>query len=229
MNNFRAVIFDLFYTLINPLAPRYMNENEYQVLGMTGEEFEKYNARDYSVRACGGIKDPYEMCAHILRGLPFSREIIRKAAGARLERIRRGLFGIEEKNLALLRRLREAGVKTALLSNADIADIWHWKDCPLSACFDETVFSFYAGCLKPDPQIYRIVLDKLGLPPSACLYVGDGGHSELKGAQEVDMTTVLTTEYIVNLWPQKIPVLIGQSDHVITKIEDIERIAFNPQ
>jgi putative hydrolase of the HAD superfamily len=191
---------------------------------MTRDEFEGLNTVDYEIRACGKIQDPWEMTAHILRGLDIPGEKIREAAGARLRRIRSGLFGVDKKNLALLQRLRRAGLKTALLSNADIADIWHWKGCPLSGCFDLTVFSYDAGLLKPDPRIYRLALEKLGLPPADCLYTGDGGHNELKGARKAGLTTVLTTEYISGIWPEKIPELKTDADYVINRLEELEGI-----
>jgi putative hydrolase of the HAD superfamily len=225
VKRFRGLLFDLFYTLINPLAPENMAENEYQVLGMSRENFEERNAVDYPVRACGEIQDPYTMMAHILRGLDIPEKKIREATEARLRRIRRGLFGVDEKNLALLRRFRDGGFKTALVSNADIADLWYWKDCPLSQSFDITVFSYDAGLMKPSPQIYRLALEGLGLPPELCLYVGDGGHQELRGAREAGLTTVLSAEYIASLWPEKIPSLKADADYVINRLEELEEIA----
>jgi putative hydrolase of the HAD superfamily len=191
---------------------------------MSREDFEGRNAVDYEVRAGGTIRDPYEMTTHILRGLDIPEEKIREAAKARLQRIRRGLFGVDENKLILLRRFRERGIKTALVSNADIADIWYWKECPLSGSFDVTVFSCDTGILKPDPRIYGLAMDRLGLPPERCLYVGDGGHKELRGARDAGLTTVLTTEYISGLWPEKIPELKEDADYVINRLEDLERL-----
>jgi putative hydrolase of the HAD superfamily len=225
VKKFKALIFDLFYTLINPLSAENMAESEYQVLGMSREDFEGRNAVDYEARAGGTIRDPYEMTAHILRGLDIPEEKIRAAAEARLQRIRRGLFGVDEKNLNLLRRFRESGIKTALVSNADAADIWYWKDCPLCGFFDVTIFSYDTGLLKPDPRIYGLAIDGLGLPPERCLYVGDGGHQELRGAREAGLTTVLTTEYISGLWPEKIPALMENADYVIRRLDELEGLA----
>jgi putative hydrolase of the HAD superfamily len=224
IHTYRAVIFDLFYTLINPLNPVFMVENEYAVLGMSREDFENRNAVDYAVRAGGGVRDPVEMIRHILRGLDFPDDLIRRAAAARLARIRRCLMGVEEKKLALLRRLRAAGIRTALVSNADIADIWYWKESPLASCFDETIFSYDVGILKPDPRIYALALERFGLPPAACLYVGDGGHRELRGAREAGLRTALTVEYITGIWPEKIPAIRPWADYVIENLEQTAEI-----
>ncbi|AEF86056.1 HAD-superfamily hydrolase [Treponema primitia ZAS-2] len=224
----QAVLFDLFFTLINPMKEEYSRVSEYSVLGMERREFEAYNGIDYPFRASGGIQDPYDMVRHILRGLDIDDSLIRRATDARLERIRRGLYGVEKKNLGLLRDLREQGFKIALVSNADAADVYHWKGSPLDALFDTVVFSYHAGVLKPDPRIFRLAADRLGLPPEQCFFVGDGGHEELGGARALGMTTILTTEYISGLWPERIPGLRNDADYEVARLEDIRDIVNQP-
>lgn len=111
------------------------------------------------------------------------------------------------------------------MSNADICDVWYWKESPLASCFDETIFSCDAGLLKPDPRIYALALKRLGFPPDACLFAGDGGHSELKGAREAGLHTCLTVEYITRLWPEKISALKLWADYIIENLEQIKEIA----
>ena len=45
--------------------------------------------------------------------------------------------------------------------------------------------------MKPDPRIYRLAAERLGVEPRDCLYVGDGIGRELPGAAEVGMTAVM--------------------------------------
>ena len=42
--------------------------------------------------------------------------------------------------------------------------------------------------LKPDPRIYHLVLDRLGLPAEQCLFVDDQ-PGNIEGAQAVGMQT----------------------------------------
>jgi putative hydrolase of the HAD superfamily len=221
MAGVKGLIFDLFFTLINPMREDLARDSEYAILGMERGEFERRNGIDYSVRGGGQIRDPYEMMRHILRGLDLSEDLLRRTTDARLERIRRALYSVEPKNLDVLKKLRERGFKTALLSNADVADIYHWQGSPLSAAFDTVIFSCEAGLLKPDPEIFRLALDSLGLPAAQVLYAGDGGHNELRGAREAGMTTVLTTEYITRAWPERIPTLKNDADYHIEHLEEI--------
>ena len=220
----RAVIFDLFYTLINPLDPSRLQDSEYKILKMDREDFESRNALNYRSWAEGKVRDPVEIVRWILAGLDYPEETIRAAAAARIERIRRGLFEVEPKNLELLAELRRRGIKTAVLSNADVMDTRYWEQSPLAPCFDAAIFSWQAGIVKPEAGIYALALEKLGagdLPPASCLYVGDGGHGELQGAKQAGFTTVLTVEYIQKLWPRRIPALRAWADFVIGDITGI--------
>jgi putative hydrolase of the HAD superfamily len=225
----QAVLFDLFFTLIDPLKDEYFQKSEYAVLKVERSEFERWNDIDYDLRASGKIRGPYNVFRHIVRGRAIDEALLRRAADARLERIGRALRGVEEQKLELLKKLRELGIRTCLVSNADGMDIHHWQSSPLCSCFDHIIFSCEAGFLKPDPRIYRLALERLGLnpePPGAkfsapCFYVGDGGHEELRGAGEAGMTTVLTTEYITQIWPEKIPELRQNADYEVARLEDI--------
>jgi putative hydrolase of the HAD superfamily len=221
MTGIKALIFDLFFTLIDPLDPAFGRENEYTILGMDRRDFEERNAVDYAIRGCGKIRDPREMLRHILRGLDIPEDLLCRAAEARVERIRRAIYGVEPKNLALLKKFRDAGFGTALISNADAADIYHWRGSALSRFFDVTIFSYDVGLLKPDPRIFRMALEGLGLEAGQCLYVGDGGHGELRGAKDAGMTTVLTTEYIRRAWPEKINALRQDADYVVEGLEAV--------
>jgi putative hydrolase of the HAD superfamily len=220
----RAVIFDLFYTLINPLDPSRIQDSEYEILKMDREDFEGRNALNYRSWAEGKVRDPVEIVRRILAGLDYSEETIRAAAMARMERIRRGLFEVAPKNLELLGELRRRGIKTVLLSNADVMDTRYWKRSPLAPYFDAAIFSWQAGIMKPEAGIYALALEKLGardFPPGGCLYVGDGGHRELEGARRAGFPTVLTVEFIQKLWPQRIPALKAWADFVIGDITGI--------
>src|SRR3954466_2756707 len=57
------------------------------------------------------------------------------------------------------------------------------------ALFDHVIESAKMGLRKPDPRIYRMMVDALGVKPSACLYLDDLGVN-LKPAREMGMTTI---------------------------------------
>jgi putative hydrolase of the HAD superfamily len=69
----------------------------------------------------------------------------------------------------LVADLRAAGSRVGLLSNS-----WgnHYPE-NLRQIFDAVVISGDVGLRKPDPMIYRLVLDQLGVPAARCVFVDD--------------------------------------------------------
>ena len=55
--------------------------------------------------------------------------------------------------------------------------------------FDELIESSKIGIRKPDPRIYMMMCEKLGLTPEACVYLDDLGGN-LKPARAMGMTTI---------------------------------------
>ena len=49
-----------------------------------------------------------------------------------------------------------------------------WRAGPLAGYVDVEVFSSEVGLRKPQPEIYLLECERLGVEPGACLYVGDG-------------------------------------------------------
>jgi putative hydrolase of the HAD superfamily len=75
---------------------------------------------------------------------------------------------------ALAARFRAAGGRTALLSNSGPEVMARVRaEHPLEARFDVVVNSCEVGLAKPDPRIFRLCLERLGLPAGAALFVDD--------------------------------------------------------
>src|ERR1700690_588392 len=55
--------------------------------------------------------------------------------------------------------------------------------------FDHVIESAKIGLRKPDPRIYRMMVETLGVEPEACVYLDDLGVN-LKPAREMGMTTI---------------------------------------
>ena len=58
--------------------------------------------------------------------------------------------------------------------------------------FDHVIESSKAGVRKPDPRIYRMMCDAIGVEPINCVYLDDLGIN-LKPAREMGMTTIKVT------------------------------------
>lgn len=92
--------------------------------------------------------------------------------------------------LTAVRRARAAGIRTALLSNS-------WGlDYPREGwdqLFDATVISGEVGLRKPDPRIYQLAAELIGLQPADCVFVDDL-HLNVRAAVGVGMVGVHHTD-----------------------------------
>ena len=76
-------------------------------------------------------------------------------------------------NIDLIRRLHPT-YKTAVLSNADNTLITRLRDAHgIFDLFDEIVVSADVGMAKPEPKIYVLAAQRLGLPPAECVFIDD--------------------------------------------------------
>ena len=91
---------------------------------------------------------------------------------------------------ALAARFRAAGGRTAFLSNSGPEVMARLRaDHPLETCFDAVVISCEVGLSKPDPRIFRLCLDRLGLPAPDVLFVDDRADN-VEGAAAVGLQTL---------------------------------------
>jgi epoxide hydrolase-like predicted phosphatase len=102
------------------------------------------------------------------------------------------LFGAMEPDEAMLdgvRAARRGGARTALLSNS-WGDALAYDEALLEQLFDAWVISSAVGLRKPDPAIYALAAERIGLEPAACVFVDDL-PGNLKPAFALGMATVL--------------------------------------
>lgn len=92
--------------------------------------------------------------------------------------------------IELARSARAAGLTVALLSNSFGLDPFDpYAHVGVWDLFDVTVISEHEGVAKPDPEIYRRCLDRMGLRGEQCVFVDD--HlANLPPAEALGITTV---------------------------------------
>ena len=91
--------------------------------------------------------------------------------------------------------LRDAGVRTAILSNMPFEKLafmrsdgqFRWIDD-----FQVTVFSCDCRLVKPEPSIYRLCLERLGAQPEECLFLDDVAVN-VEGARAVGLPALQFT------------------------------------
>lgn len=188
---FEAVIFDFGGVLTTPLQEsfaRFAEEIEVDLGDLVRIMLRAYAGGEDSLVTDfeTGRIDEQEFSVEFARriGELAGREIEHDGIVGRLF----GGMSLEPDMIELVRDLRRRGLKTGLLSNS-----WGLSGYPrdlLAELFEVTVISGEVGLRKPDPQIFKLTADRLGVAPDRCVFVDDHpGH--LQAALEEGMRTVL--------------------------------------
>jgi putative hydrolase of the HAD superfamily len=192
---YKAIIFDLFGTLVrSPSNQGYLDvlERMAAYLSVPPDDFNRVwfeTARERNVGTIQSIED------NIIRICEQLRVHARDAAIGQATRIRldfvRQTMRPRPDAIEVLAHLKSQGFKVGLISNCSPDAPVIWQDTPLAPFFDLAVFSSSAGMRKPDPRIYLLATEQLGVKPKDCLYVGDGASQELPGAARIGMSPVM--------------------------------------
>ena len=95
-----------------------------------------------------------------------------------------------DETLDVLATLRHRGIRLALLSNVGPEPRPTLARLGLTGMFDAEVLSLEVGVVKPDPEIFRIAVARLGLDPAEVLMVGDSVEDD-GGAAQVGIRTLI--------------------------------------
>lgn len=86
--------------------------------------------------------------------------------------------------MRVAREARDAGVRVALLSNSLGREPYDpYAGYYLGGNFDAVILSAEHGIRKPDPAIFRLALDRLGVPPGQCVFADDTEENLLPACQ----------------------------------------------
>jgi putative hydrolase of the HAD superfamily len=191
---YKAVIFDIFGTLVDIFSLeeyRVFINDMCAVLGVSPEAFMNRWDEAADERALGRVPVAEQLRA-LCRGLgvDVTPAQLERAVEMRVDFVRGALVPRGDA-AETLGRLREGGLKVGVISDCSEEVVAAWPDTPLAPLVDEAVLSAGVGMKKPDPRVYELACERLGVEPAACLFVGDGGSRELTGASSVGMDAVL--------------------------------------
>jgi putative hydrolase of the HAD superfamily len=213
----RLVTFDLYDTLLALHPTRWERlAAACEAVGVTPDlealKAADLVAEDYYTAENGGIpirdRTPEEREAFRLRytalwleaaGMPHDEATVREVRRAHVAEMEaaatRANYHVYQDVIPALRRLRDAGVKRALISNAD-ADVTDL--CTRMEFAHELnliVTSAVVGWEKPDGRTFRAALDPLGVEPNEALHIGDQPKSDVVGAIASGMRAALIDRY----------------------------------
>lgn len=81
----------------------------------------------------------------------------------------------------LVEELKEKGYGIYLLSNASVRQHAYWSRIPASKFFDGTLISADVHAVKPQPEVYKLCLEKFGLKAEESFFIDDVG-ANVEGA-----------------------------------------------
>jgi len=192
---YKAVIFDLFGTLIYKLSLRGYTESLRRIasaLSIPPDDFIQLWFATQNERGVGIFQSYEENIRYICDKLGIHAE------DARIEQEVQTHFNYTASSvrprphaIEVLSNLKSNGYKTGLITDCAASIPKIYKDMPIAPFLDVAIFSCAVGIQKPDPRIYQMAIEQLAVRPEDCLYIGDGDDNELTGALEAGMHPVL--------------------------------------
>ncbi|PIR03793.1 MAG: hypothetical protein COV59_03920 [Candidatus Magasanikbacteria bacterium CG11_big_fil_rev_8_21_14_0_20_39_34] len=97
---------------------------------------------------------------------------------------------LDQEIILLITELKKQGYKVGLLSNHTLSGAQHARSiCDLDSLFDVSLFSAEIHFMKPQPEAFFILAEKLGIDISELLFIDDAKKS-LEGAEQVGYTPI---------------------------------------
>jgi epoxide hydrolase-like predicted phosphatase len=188
-----TVISDYGGVLTSPLAGAFLKVNERHgipdtalnaALARAGQRVGKNLLEELE---CGRISEPDFLA---LLGAQLSADLGRELDLSKFsEHYFEGLLA----NVPMLDELaavRRAGYRMGLLTNNVLEWGPRWRPMvPVDDLFDDVVDSAHVGMRKPDPAIYVLTCERLGVAPEECVFIDDFAHN-CEAAQALGMTVV---------------------------------------
>jgi putative hydrolase of the HAD superfamily len=193
VSEIKAIVSDFGGVLTTPLLPTFLNLQD--EIGVSPADFGKALK---AVAEEGGENPLFAMERGEITEVEFLEQLgdgLEPLLGHRphLHRFRELFIGGLDTNpplIELMRELKAEGFRMAMLTNNVREWEAQWRSMlPVDEIFELVVDSAFVGCRKPEPEIYAITVERLGLAPEACILVDDILHN-CEGAREFGMSAV---------------------------------------
>jgi epoxide hydrolase-like predicted phosphatase len=191
---FHAVVWDLGGVIVRTLDWGGRSRWEKRA-GLSPHELEQIVFRgEMGVRAALGQANSDDVWTWVLQRLGFPK--------SERTAIERDFFSgdqVDNDLISFIRSLRPE-YKTGIISNA-WPELRHWLevDWRIADAFDHIVISAEVGVLKPDPLIYHLALNGLGVAPNETIFIDDLIENVV-GALDIGMQAIhfRTTEQVTS-------------------------------
>jgi putative hydrolase of the HAD superfamily len=128
-------------------------------------------------------------------------------------RVRNEVVLYEDARPALERLSRRARLFVISNGNADLGRIG------IAHYFERCLAARDAGVLKPDPRIFRMLIEAAGLEADEVAHVGDDPHADVEGARRAGLLPVWLNR-AGSAWP----LASAPPEHTITSLAELVRV-----
>jgi putative hydrolase of the HAD superfamily len=126
---------------------------------------------------------------------------------------------------AAIDRLRAAGIKVAIVSNADCDEFEaNLAGTRFPELADVLICSEQVASCKPDPVIYYTALKALGVRPAEAFFVGTSVEIDIRGALVVGMRSVLLSGQSGRWWDDT----AAEPDFVLSTLSEVATLVTHP-
>ncbi|MBR5762662.1 MAG: HAD family hydrolase [Lachnospiraceae bacterium] len=193
----KAVVFDMFETLVTHYrSDWYFGEHIAADLGLSEDKFREVWDATEDDRTLGKRTFEETIKEILQKNNMYSDDLCERIVTKRFDNKKEIFKTFREDIIPMLEALHERSLKIALISNCFDEEVAAIKPSRLYPYFDVPILSYEVGLQKPDLAIYELALERLDLKPVECLYVGDGGNSELQSATKVGMKALQARWYL---------------------------------
>ena len=168
------MVFDLFGTLADEPTSKSIITNQIisDKINIPYGEFEKYWQDSVIDRLSGSLESTNTYFSVMLSelGITVDSSLIDFAVNARR------LFATEvlqprESATHSISELKRLGFQIGMVSNCGIEIVEAWQNSKFPSLIDHSILSAKVGLIKPDPQIYSLVCERLKINANECLRV----------------------------------------------------------
>ncbi len=177
-NSFRAVIFDLYGTLLEAV------KDEHLFLKLARRSpIPVRQALQTAMTTDNPTLESYAQRVNVVE-LDNIKELERSLTGSV------NLVKPYDDAFETLELLKSLGIKIGLISNLATPYKKPFFDCGLDKYIDTAIFSCDFGVMKPDPGIYLHIAEALDVNVNEMLMIGDHYRSDVVGATNVGMKAI---------------------------------------
>lgn len=195
----KAVIFDMYETLITHYkCPVYFSEEMAEDAQLPVEQFLPIWRNTEQDRWTGKMTFEEVIRKIMEKNNCYDEKNFYKIIRKRKKTKEEGFRHLHAEIIPLLEELKERKIKIGLISNCFSEETEVIKKSILYPYFDKVCLSYEEGIQKPDREIYKRCMEKLGVSSWECIYVGDGGCAELETAKELGMLPLQAVWYFQN-------------------------------